>query len=342
MAEKIYRAGIVGCGRIASLFDSDPKRKGAATHAGAYSRHPRVELAAAADLNPQALKAFGERWNVANLYDDPAKMLREQQLDIVSVCTPTVTHRDIAMMALDAGARAIFCEKPIAASLGQADEMVRRCDEAGVLLAVNHLRRWDPLHHRAKDYVAESLGRVQQVVGYYTAGLANTASHLLDLLRFFFGDVEWAQAISVPDEAATDPCIDARLQFRSGTPATILSMDVKSYLIFQVDIFGTSGRLDIIHSGKEARVWRVDESHVFSGYQELFEQPDRLTGGLEGMMYHPVADLVECLDTGRAPISTGRDGLAALELIFAIRRSARNRGERIALPLADRSEPLAK
>ena len=112
-----YRAGIVGCGRIGSELDDDPRRKVVSTHAGAYRAVDEVELVAACDLIKEKLEKCGKRWQIASLYDDYGEMLRKEALDILSICTWNSTHLAVVREAVTNGVKAILCEKPIADSL---------------------------------------------------------------------------------------------------------------------------------------------------------------------------------------------------------------------------------
>ena len=89
-----------------------------------------VTLAAACDLDETTLAAFGDRWRSdwpeLNLYTDHRKMLEREELDIVTVATSDHRHAVLVVDAADAGAKGIFCEKPLATNLADADRMVRR------------------------------------------------------------------------------------------------------------------------------------------------------------------------------------------------------------------------
>ena len=335
-----YRAGIVGCGRIGCGFDDDPRRGYVSTHAGAYVRTPGVELAAMADRDRTRLERYGERFGVRGRYEDYRQMLAQERLDILSVCTRDDTHREIVEQAVEIGVKAIFCEKPIADSLAAAEAMIRCCEKAGVILMVDHQRRFDRFHQEVAAYLRERrLGRVQHVTCYYTAGIANTGSHLFDLLRFFFGEVQWVQGVysHSPSSNPDDPNVDGWLQFEQDVRAVIQACDVSSYTIFEINILGTLGRLRIMSHGFDAQFEDVRESPHFSGYRELRSaMPPVDPRGPHEFMLQAVAHLLMCLQGGQKPLCSGEDGLRTLELVCAMRESADANGHRIALPLVGR------
>jgi predicted dehydrogenase len=334
-----YRVGIVGCGRIGSEFDDDPKRKQVSTHAGAYAAARGVKLVAASDLDGERLNKCGKRWGIVSLYQDYKKMLREQDLDILSICTWNSTHLDIAKEAVRSGVKAIFCEKPVADSLKNADEMIKLCEEKGVILQIDHQRRFDKFHQEVRSFLQDDkLGRIQQVTFYYTAGIANTGSHMFDLLRFFFGDINWVQAVYSQSQSPNpnDPNIDGFMKFKDGAFCSVQACNVQEFLIFEMNCIGTKGRLNITHSGFDLEFYEVKESNLFSGYREIFRSTPPFNGDApREFMVSAVSHLVECLREGKKSISSGQDGRAALELICAFHESARDDGKRITLPLKD-------
>lgn len=337
--ELTLRAGIIGCGRIGSEFDDDPRRKEIATHAGAYRAVSGVELVAACDLDAQKLARCGTRWQIPSLYQDSAEMLRNESLDILSICTWPSSRLAIVEQAANSGVKAVFCEKPIADSLRNATAMVQLCDSRGVILQIDHQRRFDRFHQEVRAFLqAGKLGRVQQVNFRYTAGIANTGSHMFDLLRFLFGDVQWVQAVYSENHShnANDPNLDGMLRFRGGPLCMVQACDARSYLVFELDSLGTQGRLRVTHSGLDVDFYEVKESALFSGYKEIYPAASPVDSQVQrDCMVQGVAHLIECLRQGKRSISSGEDGRAALELICAFHESARADGKRIPIPLVD-------
>ncbi|HEV2495923.1 MAG TPA: Gfo/Idh/MocA family oxidoreductase [Terriglobia bacterium] len=334
-----YRAGIVGCGRIGCAFDDDPRRGYVSTHAGAYQRMPGVELVALCDLDKEKIERYGEKFQVSDRYTRLETMLDDACLDILSVCTWSPTHLEIVRAAAEHGIKAIFCEKPMTDSLTASEEMIRVCADHNVILMIDHQRRFDPFHQQIAALIRHGgLGRVQQVTCYYTAGAANTGSHLFDLLRFYLGDAVWVEGRwsmnASPDPA--DPNLDGWIGFADGSVAAVQACEVEAYLIFEIVLLGTKGRLRITSSGLTAEFEEARESERFAGYRELGPAPlPVMSDGGREVMLLGLAHLLECLKTGEPPISSGEDGRAALEIICGLQQSAREKGRMVHLPLID-------
>ena len=334
---KTYRAGIVGCGRIASLFAEDKKRSGIVTHAQAYQSHPRTSLVAACDIDPKALSQFGKRWQVNHLYDSVDEMLRNERLELLSVCVPDQFHGEVVEKAARAGVRGIVCEKPIADTLVRADRMLALCCQKRIPLLVNHTRRFISLYHRVKRMISSGeLGRIQAVSCYYTAGILNTATHLFDFLRFFFGDVAWVWADPDRILRGNEKSFSGYLYFKKGFGASLAALDVRSYLIFEADIYGTKKRVRLIESGTELEIWEAAPNKIFSGYSSL-QKTSQEKGDMGEGVFNLIKNLVECVEKRASPSCSGHDGLASLEIAAALSVSARRDGVRVKLPLKKRA-----
>ena len=335
----IYKAAIIGCGRIGCSFDDDPKRKVVFTHAGAYTRVAKTKLQALVDIDKDKLNKYGKKFNVANLYVDYREMLEAEKPDIVSICTLSDSHLEIAQACVRMGAKAIFCEKPIADNIDDAKELVAICQDNDVILQINHRRRFCEFHQGVKGFLdQEKLGKIQQVSFYYMAGIANTGSHMFDLLSFFFGDVDYVQAFYSNNESLykNDPNLDGIVKFRSGLLCTVQAINVGDFLLFETDIIGSKGRLKLTRTGLDFEYYEVGDSTIYSEYKELYPAKFPLDIKITGeLMINSVNHLVECLDGAKQSISSGEDGLKSLELINAFTESAQESGRRVYLPLTN-------
>jgi predicted dehydrogenase len=155
-----------------------------------------VELVAVADPDPEAVTAAtaGRR---ARGFDDPARMLAEEELDVVSIVAPTSLHLEVTLAALRAGAN-VLVEKPIAATRDEAIEMIAVASETERMLTVGHIERFNPAIRELKRRLAEGeLGRVFQIsatrLGPFPARIRDVgvvvdlAPHDLDVFRYLIG-----------------------------------------------------------------------------------------------------------------------------------------------------------
>ena len=140
----MFKVGLVGAGFMGQL------------HAAAWAETP-AQLAAVLDHNAEHVRAIHEQYG-ATPYDDLDALLAA--VDVVDICTPTHTHHALVLRAARAG-KHIVCEKPLARTAEQADEMVAACRAAGVKLLVGHVVRFFPEYALAKQIVdGGELGRL--------------------------------------------------------------------------------------------------------------------------------------------------------------------------------------
>ena len=329
--QKPYRAAVIGCGRGGGTFDDDPLRTTIWTHAGAYVAHPHTELVAAADRNPEMLAAFGSRWGVSNLYSGARDLLDDAAVDILSICTWSASHLEMASLGAEAGVKAIWCEKPIARNLAEADRMLEGCRD--LVLAVNHIRRWDARYSSARDLLLQGVvGRVQGAFCAYSGGISDMGTHLFDTLMYLLGEAEAVWARPSVANLSPDPSLSGDIAFRGGALAHVVGWEAQNYEIFEIDILGTDGRLRITGNGDRAELWGVKSSARFSGVREL-EFRRMVNEGDEGQrMVEAVSDIVHCVEHGGQTRCSGKDGRASLEIAAAFLKSHRS-GRKATLPL---------
>ena len=332
MTRERFRAAVVGCGRIGVTMEEDPKRILPATHAGAYRASSRTDLVALVDVEPAQVDRARRVFPDAHGFVDVDEMLGRARPDIVSVATPPGQHRATVEACARHRIPAVVCEKPLAVSLADGRAMIAACAASGTRLFVNHTRRFDPVLRRLReDVVAGGLGEITQATGYYTAGLFNSGTHMIDLLRFFLGEVAWGLAIEnqASSHLPDDLNVDALLGFASGARAALQVQEVKDYTIFTVRLHGRRGVAVVDRFGFEVERTPVRDCAEFSGYQELDVHGARWDGQSRSFMGPLVDHVVACLDGQDEPASRGEDGLAALEVLLALEASAKAGGRRI-------------
>lgn len=121
----MIRIAVIGTGNIAHA------------HVDAYMQFPdRCKIVALVDIVPEKAQKMKERYGLdADVYDAHEKILSRQDIDLADVCTPPYVHASISIHCLRAGMH-VVCEKPMAASLEECDEMIRARDESGKKLSI--------------------------------------------------------------------------------------------------------------------------------------------------------------------------------------------------------------
>lgn len=122
------RAGVIGAGSVAQN-----------AHLPVYENDERISLIAIADLDTSTRKAVAEEFDIEQTYSEGAQMISEEDLDIVSICTPPTTHENLFITAAEAGVN-IYCEKPMTITVEAAKRMVSTAESTGVITQIGYTR----------------------------------------------------------------------------------------------------------------------------------------------------------------------------------------------------------
>lgn len=306
---------VVGCGRVGSGYDMRRPDGFPLTHAGAYSAHPRIDFVGGVDTDAAARARFEHRWGV-KAYADLDEAL-ERAPDLVSVATPPTGRGELVERLVQAGPRAIWIEKPLAASAAEGQAIVEACRKAGVGLQVNFVRRFDPLHRRLVEKVNAD-GAPLHADFRFSGTFENFGSHALDLFRWLAGDPVRVEAVRLRDGQPM-----AIVTTRSGSSASMLRVRVGAVTVFDVDILTSQRRVTIAASGEQAGESIVGPSRHFPGVR-LCGLPRAVdTRDVVAPMMAAADGLVRHVDHGERLLCDGQDGLAALRLHEAILAAAR-------------------
>jgi predicted dehydrogenase len=319
-----YRAAIIGCGKIGSEFADDPRIRGIFSHAGAYDACSGTELVAICDSDSNKVELCRKRWNLKHAYTDYHEMLQTEQPDIVSICTPDHTHAGILMNVLKShNLKAIIAEKPLATNLKQAESIVHEASLRNVILAVNYTRRFDPAHQKIRNLIQNGkIGPIQTINAFYSKGTLHNGTHIFDLARFLGGEIIAVRGFQNLHDDTIDPTISVFSVFQSGAIGFFHACDETSFTIFEMDIIGTKGRIQILESGHVIEMFKVTEDPFYSGYQGLSKYSK--IEGMANILLHVVENVADCIAKDRDPLCSGKDAVIALRIAFAARNSIRN------------------
>jgi predicted dehydrogenase len=334
-----YRAGIIGTGGIAGMgilgmhnTEAIGSEKIRASHAGGYDVASDIELVAVADINEENLTTFGEAWDIPSehQYLGHEAMLAVEDLDVVSVCTPSFLHHDHVVDAVRSAASpdAIWCEKPIASSVTDAESMIEACDETGTELVVNHSFRFTDklrkLHTLLQD--ENLLGEVHSVSTQFRMELLRNSTHLLDTLVYLLdaraeqvsgyinGENEAIDSLDAEREV-DDSAGGGFAMLDDGTFATIDCTIPRNDSSMMLQFIGTKGKIYMNNDDGEWRYWRLEDGeHVeepLPGIEGAWTWDEDYRGAFENAARH----IQSLLGGEESNASTGREALRSLEII---------------------------
>ena len=351
-----YKAGIIGTGGIAGMgilgmHDEEDigEKKVRASHAGGFDAAEGIELVCVADIDEEKLSRFGEAWEISEdrRYVGHEAMLASEDLDIVSVCTPSYLHADHVVDAARSVAdpSLIWCEKPIASSVSDAEKMADVCAETDTELLVNHSFRFTTKLQRLRELVQEEdiIGEVRSVATQFRMELLRNSTHLLDTIVYLLDDradrvsgyitgeneaVDSLQAAEQVDDAGGGGFV----VMDDGTFVTVDCTIPRAESSMTLQFIGTQGKLYLNNDDGEWRYWRlVDGEHV--------EEP---LPGIDGAwtwgedyrdaFANAANDIVRVLDGQMENPSTAEEATRSLEIIAGFYISHYSGGQ-ISIPL---------
>ena len=327
-----YQSAVIGLGRIGCGFDDILKIKNVQTHVGAHLKTKNTNLLAICDKDKSKLKKYGAKYKVKNSYQNYKEMLSKHHFDFISIATLADTHLEIIEEISKYKVKGIFLEKPISNSLKNSNRIVEICKKNNIKLQIDHQRRFDSLYMNLKKIIKKN-GEIQRVNIIYGAGISNTGTHVIDLLRFFFGNIIQVEGKFSHNSSnnSKDPNIDGIILFQKSVIVNLTTLNNNNYGLLEMDIFGKNSRIkiDLAKSTFEYFSILKDSSIVYRNLKKnnilLTKSKSPITEGLR--------DLIKARKNNTIPLCSGIEGYHAIEGVLALLVSAKNNGKKIKMPL---------
>jgi len=318
---KMIRLGLIGAGRMGSF------------HGLTAARHiPGGCLAAIADPTPGQAARLATELGVQKVYTDPLQLLDDPDIDGVLIAAPARSHAELVISAAQAG-KGVFCEKPMAITLDEADRAIAAAADARVTLQVGFNRRFAKSFRTAHLDVVEGRIGIPQLLRSLTRDPAlnnpaaspqwviflETLIHDFDTLRYLNPGAEavdvfvMADALIAPDyksKGFLDTAV-VTIRFDNGAIATaeanfqaVYGYDVRG------EVFGSAGMLTM-GGVNDSDLVRYLANGIQADTQRL--DTDLLRDAYVAELNH----FVDCLRTGKKPIASGEDARAAVAIARA-------------------------
>lgn len=333
--------GIIGCGKITQV-----------RHAPEYAENPNCKLTAFYDFLPERAEAMAKEYG-GKAYATMEELLNSG-VDAVSVCTANVAHAQAAIAALERGIH-VLCEKPMATTLADCEAMAAAAEKSGKILMLGHNQRFARAHVKAREMIAA--GEIGRVLTFHTmfghpgpegwtgeknswffdkkraafGAMADLGIHKTDLLHYLLGEpmVRVSAVLSTIDKKYPD-----------GTPITV---DDNAYCLYtarsgavgtlhvswtnygvednSTRIYGTEGVLRCYDDPECSLILERKDGTVERMKLDLLTSNKEQTSG--GRTSTGVIDeFIDCVLTGREPVSGAKEAIRAMRVIFAAEQSA--------------------
>ncbi len=328
-------------------------------HLPAYkSLGGRVRLLSGCDPDSAAREYARRRWGLT-VFKTPREMLEATRPDIVAVCTPPWLHQEHVLLALEYGCH-VFCEKPLAENLDEADEMIRASDAAGRMVVVNSQFPCMKIHSAAKRMIGSpNFGRLLYLHAWHTMRIdAHTEAgwrgqiarrlcfefgiHVFELVRYFFDAEPVKLHAHMPNPLGRATCDTVNvicLEFADGRAASIVldraSRGPDRYLDMRLD--GESAAIHTSIGGKvrfaagirtrerrpyiDLRFVKGGEAVLQNGGCETVLVTDGINPFASATAQH-FSDFLDALETGGRVRAHIRDNRKSLALVMASYDSA--------------------
>ena len=323
MANEILKVGVIGVGALGRH------------HARLYNLSENAEVVGVFDTTAATARAVGEEFGL-KVYDTWQKLAAE--CDALSVAVPATFHHSMTIPLLEMG-KHVLVEKPIAASVEEAEAMVKAAKENNVVLAVGHVERFNPAMdflekykantrfieaHRLANYPPPRPGSYRR--GTEVSVVLDLMIHDIDLvLTMVDSDVESFDAVGIPVMGTTEDIVSVRIKFKNGSVANMTASRVSQEPMRRFRVFQEDCYLSMDY-GKHSGVVLKRNRIGLARKDIALNEKNALAAELEDFIAAVKASQ-ESGNVMQAKVS-GDAGLKALKLATAIEKEVRDYNER--------------
>ncbi|MBI5244608.1 MAG: Gfo/Idh/MocA family oxidoreductase [Elusimicrobia bacterium] len=300
------RFAVIGAGRIG------------AHHARIIGRHPDAELVGVCD--PNVWRAQVLAWRTGALaYRDYRQIL--DRIDAAVVAVPTDKHHEVGLAAMQKGIHCLI-EKPLAADVEQAKELLAVSEKSGTVLQVGHVERFNPAVLKAIEYIRHPRFVSVERLGPYDPRVSDIGVvmdlmiHDLDILLTLVGsEIESLEAVGASLFSKHEDIANVRVRFKAGCIADLTASRISLKRCRKVRIFQESSYISLDYANASLKVCRKKVPVIRTlADVEVHEPKLPKMEPLRSEIDH----FIECIRHGRKPWPSGEHGMEALRLALQI------------------------
>ncbi len=299
------RVGVIGVGHLGQH------------HARLYANLPGAVLVGVADIDHARAQAIAERFG-AKAYPDCSSLLT--QVEAVSVAVPTSAHHAIVKACLEADTH-VLVEKPIAVTREEAQELIELAKRRKRVLQVGHIERFNPAIRAIRPHIGKpGFIECHRLSPFGERGtdvdvVLDLMIHDLDMiLSFNPGPVEEVRAAGVPVLSSTIDIANARIAFREGCVANLTASRVSATRMRKLRLFQRDAYISVDYQARQGVIFRRRAGR--SGRPEIHSEAVQTVD--EEPLKLQLESFLQAAATGAAPLVSGEDGAAALDLAHQV------------------------
>jgi predicted dehydrogenase len=316
VSERPIRVAVVGVGEFGR------------NHVRVWRELEGAELAGVVDTDADRAREIAAEFSTRVIGDPNA--LAAEGVQAVSLAVPTKEHADVGCRLLEAGFD-VLVEKPMAASLAEADRLIASAKRSGRILQVGHVERFNPAVAAAQKIVSRPMFFEVHRLGIFTPRsldidvVYDVMIHDLDiLLSLVNAPVDDLKAVGIPVITDKVDIAHARVEFSTGTVANVTASRVSTERVRKMRFFQAHEYISLDFARKDALRIRVQPG---SAQPEIgFE---KLPTTAEEPLRAELRAFLECVRTRKQPVVDGAAGRRALELADRVMAGILDHGRRV-------------
>lgn len=291
-------------------------------HVRVFSKLDLCNLLAVSDIDINRARRIGNKYNI-DWYKDPSKIFRNKDIDLVSICTPTLTHTELTLEAIE-GDKHVLVEKPMTNTVIEAERVVKTAKQKNVMVMVGFIERFNPALKKAEELIKK--GEVGEIVLTISRRLSNRpgritdvgvikdlAIHDIDVIRHLLNDkLDQIYAITKSVNYKNEDYAHIILRFRDGKVAIVEASWLNNRKIRNLTIIGKKGIMEIDYKKQKVILKKQKEISM-----PIIKRDEPLKIELEYFL--------NAIISNKSPEPSGEDGLKAIRICETALRSAESK-----------------
>ena len=326
------RICLVGAGRAGEV------------HGDVYNDYVKnSEMAAVVDNNLEKAKSLVKKYSLKEIlaFNTFQDAINNVKFDAVVITTPTFTHPDYAVEAAKNKIH-VFCEKPMATTIPDCDRMIKACRDAGRILQIGFMRRFDPGFIRAKNLISEGAIGKQTIIKSLTHGpglpgnwaldIKNSNGMLAEVNSHDFDTIRWLSGTEYKIVYATAKnfnCPEIVKKFPDFYDTATVSLTLKNGTLGLIDsvcpcFYGYDARAEVVGTKGIMFIGSLQDSTTITCTKEnniVIKQTMSWKKRFHEAYISEDRHFIECILNNKKPVVTGEDGKKVVAAVFAATNS---------------------